>query len=114
MADANRAYDEGDESRLRAILDEWETSPDSVAGEGIGAELIRTIRKIHQVQARLAAIEVDIATLTGSELAALKARAESERLNGRDLLAQMAMQLDEQIVQLRKKRDALMSTEAAS
>ncbi len=114
MAEANRAYADGDEARLRAILNEWETSPDAVMGDGIGAELVRTIRKIHQVQSRLARIEAEIATLAGSELAVLKARAESERIHGRDVLAQMAEQLDEQIVQLRRKRDALGSNEASS
>jgi hypothetical protein len=113
MAEVNRAYADGDEARLRAILDEWETSPDAVTGDGVGAELVRTIRKIHQVQARLAAIEVEIAALTGSELTVLKARAESEQLNGLDVLAQMAEQLDGQIVQLRQKRDALRSSEAS-
>ena len=114
MAEVNRAYADGDEARLRAILDEWETSPDAVTGEGIGAELIRTIRKIHQVQARLAAIEVEVAALSASELAVLKARAESEQMKGLDVLAQMAAQLDEQIVQLRQKRDALKFSEASA
>src|SRR5437762_1774685 len=50
MAEVNRAYADGDEARLRAILSEWETSPDAVTGKGIGAELVRTIRKIHQVE----------------------------------------------------------------
>ena len=114
MAEANRAYADGDEARLRAILDEWETSPDAVAGEGIGAELIRTIRKIHQVETRLAGIEIEIAKLNGSELSLLKARAEAERMKGRDVLAQMADQLDTQILHLRLKRDGLRSNEASS
>jgi hypothetical protein len=113
MGEVNRAYAEGDEVRLRAILDEWETSPDAVTGDGVGAELVRIIRKIHQVQARLASLEIEIAKLTGSELAVLKARAESEQMNGLDLLAQMAEQLNEQIVQLRQKRDVLRADEGS-
>src|SRR3990172_7237695 len=50
MAEVNRAYEHGDETRLRAILREWETSPEAVSGEGPGAELVRTIRKIAQVR----------------------------------------------------------------
>ena len=114
MAEVNRAYADGDEARLRAILDEWETSPDAVTGDGVGAELVRTIRKIHQVQARLASIEIEITALNTSELAVLKARAESEQVNGLDVLAQMAEQLNGQIVQLRQKRDSLRSNEAFS
>jgi len=34
MADANRAYENGDEARLRVILEEYESSPESVIGEG--------------------------------------------------------------------------------
>ena len=67
MAEVNRAYADGDEARLRAILNEWETSPDAVTGDGIGAELVRTIRKIHQVEGRLARIQAEIAALSGSE-----------------------------------------------
>ena len=114
MAEVNRAYADGDEARLRAILDEWETSPDAVTGDGVGAELIRTLRKIHQVQARLAAIEVEIAALSESELAVLKARADTEQLKGLDVLAQMAAQLDEQILHLRRKRDGLKSDAGSS
>jgi hypothetical protein len=114
MAEVNRAYANGDEARLRGILDEWVTSPDAVTGDGVGAELVRTIRKIHQVEARLARLEIEIAALNGSELAVLKARAESEQVNGLDVLAQMAEQLEEQIVQLRRKRDAPASDEASS
>ena len=114
MAEVNRAYADGDEARLRAVLKEWETSPDAVMGEGIGVELVRTIRKIHQVHARLARIEAEIAALTSSELALLKARAESERMNGRDVLAQMAAELDTHILHLRRQRDGLKTNEASS
>jgi hypothetical protein len=114
MAEVNGAYAKLDEARLHAILDEWDTSPDAVTGDGVAAELVRTIRKIHQVQARLAAIEIEIAALSGSELALLKARAESEQMKGLDVLVQMAEQLDEQIVQLQRNRDALRSGEASS
>ena len=114
MTEVNRAYAESDEARLHAILDEWETSPDAVTGDGVGVELVRTLRKIHQVQARLARIEIEIAALNGSELAVLKARAGSEQMNGLDVLAQMAEQLDTQIFHLRRKRDGLRSNEAFS
>ena len=37
MAEANKAYSEGDGARLRAILDQWQASPESVRGEGTAA-----------------------------------------------------------------------------
>ena len=114
MAEVNRAYAEGDEVRLGAVLNEWETSPDAVTGHGVGAELVRTIRKIHQVEGRLAGIEIEIGKLNGAELSLLKARADSARTNGRDLLAEMADRLDMRILSLRRKGDGLKTTEATS
>ena len=114
MGEANVAYRAGDEARLRAILNEWETSPDAVTGEGIGAELIRIIRKIHQVQERLAKMEQELIALTEAELSVLNVKAESERQHGRDLLTHMADQLDERIAQLRQESKTLRSSEAPS
>jgi len=68
MAEANSAYEAGDEARLEAILREWETSPESVRGEGAGAELVRIIRRIAQAEARIQAIGAEIAQLRASEL----------------------------------------------
>lgn len=57
MAEVNLAYENGDEAKLRSILADWESSPESVEGEGVGPELIRVIRKIAQIQRRLVEIE---------------------------------------------------------
>jgi len=97
MAEANRAYEEGDEARLEAILHEWETSPDFIKGEGIGADLIRIIRKIAQVQERLRVIATEIVQLKQSDLYQLKIKVEEAENESRDLLGKMASRLDEQI-----------------
>lgn len=109
MAEANRAYEEGDEARLEAILHEWESSPESVKGDGVGAELVRVIRKITQAKERLNVIEAEIDQLKGSELYQLKIKIEDAETEGRDPLEEMASQLDEQIA-LAKQR--LMEMEA--
>ena len=57
MAQANVAYSQGDAEALQRILDEFGNSPESVQGEGIGAELVRIIRQIHQAKGNIAAIE---------------------------------------------------------
>lgn len=103
MADANLAYEEGNEARLRAILAEWESSPESVKGEGIGAELVRVIRKIAQVEKRLAAIEIEIAQLKESDLYKMKKEADRAEDECRDLLAELAGQVDEKIALARKR-----------
>jgi chromosome segregation ATPase len=102
MAEANRAYEEGDEARLEAILREWESSPESVKGEGIGIDLVRVIRKIAQIEERLRTIEIEINQLKESDLYKLKVKVEEAEKEGRDLLAEMAEQLDKQIADVRK------------
>jgi hypothetical protein len=101
MAEANRAYAVGDEANLRRILDEWVSSPESVQGEGVGAELVRTIRKIHQVEQRLAAIATEMTELKQSDLFTLWQRVDAASAQNRDLLAEMADQLRQQIATAR-------------
>ena len=97
MAEANRAYEEGDEAKLRAILKEWESSPESVEGEGTAAELVRVIRKLAQVEKRLRVIETEIAQLEKSDLYQLKTKVDAAENKGRDLLAEMASRVKEEI-----------------
>jgi len=97
MAEANQAYEDGDEPRLREILREWESSPEAVKGDGIGAELVRVIRKIAQIERRLQAIESILAQLRSSDLFRLKVEVERAEAEGPDLLAEMASRLDQQI-----------------
>jgi hypothetical protein len=98
MVEANKAYEEDDEARLESILREWQISPDSVKGEGVGAELIRVIRKIAQIKQRLDVIESELEELKSSALYKLKVKIEQAEEGGWDLLKEMAWQLDEQIV----------------
>ena len=107
MAEANQAYEDGDEKQLRAILEEWEKSPESVKGEGIAAELIRTIRKIAQVQERLKKIEAEIEALKRSALYQLREKVIAAQQEGRDLLAEMAAQIDEEIAAAKVRLEEL-------
>jgi len=110
MTAANRAYEEGDEARLRAILEEYESSPDSVKGEGAGAELVRVIRKIAQVERRLAEIQVETDQIRASDLFELKKKVDDGAKQGRDVLDDMASAIQAQIAErhteLRKTHDA--------
>ena len=107
MAAANRAYEEGDEARLRAILEEYEASPDSVKGDGPGAELVRVIRKIAQAERRLVEIDVEIEKLEKSERFELKARVDEAATESRDLLQERADTLDAQIAVSRERLQSL-------
>jgi hypothetical protein len=97
MQEVNKAYAEGNEERLRSLLNEWESSPDSVPGEGTGAELIRIIRQIARVHNRIEAISQEMENLKESELYKLKMRLDETQDEGRDLLSEMAAEVDGQI-----------------
>ncbi|MEG3440285.1 J domain-containing protein [Pannus brasiliensis CCIBt3594] len=107
MVEANQAYESGDEEKLQAILQNWESSPESVQGEGIAAELIRVIRKISQCRQRLSEIEKEILLLEETDLYQLRNRIISARELGQDLLADMARHLDEQISEAQQRLNEL-------
>ena len=90
MKEANRAYEQGDVDEMRKILDEYESSPETVKGTGVAADLVRVIRQVKQIRSRLAQIELEIASLVDSDIAKLKAKAEAASAKGLDLLAEMA------------------------
>jgi hypothetical protein len=90
MKEVNRAFQRGDADTLRKILEEYESSPQSVRGTGVGADLVHLLRQIKQVKDRLVEIELEVAKLAESELAKLKAKADIASGQGRDLLAEMA------------------------
>jgi hypothetical protein len=103
MAEANRAYEEGDEARLTKILNEYECSPESVKGEGPGAELIRVIRRLSQARGRLAEIEAELQQLVRSDLCQLKERVTEAEKYGRNVLKEMTGKVEEQIAQARER-----------
>jgi hypothetical protein len=101
MAEANKAYAEGDGDKLRRLLDDWVSSPDLVNGEGVGVDLVRTIRKIHQVERRLMDIEATIAELKSDEMYSLKLLVDEAHAEGRDLLSEMAEEVRREIDSVR-------------
>jgi hypothetical protein len=103
MADANRAYEQGDESRLEKILTAYEHSPEAFHGDGPGAELVRVIRRVSQVRGRLAGIEAELQGLLRSDLYHLKIRVDEAEKTGHNVLQDMISKVDEQI-ELAKKR----------
>ncbi len=103
MIEINRAYEAGDAERLKAILIDWESNPQLLGDESIGAELIRLIRQIAQVEERIEVIDAEIIRLQESELAILKAKIEQAEMVGHDLLAEMAEDLRAQIVREKAK-----------
>ena len=103
MARANQAYEQGDESSLSKILNEYESSPEAFQGEGAAAELVRVIRRISQVRGRLAEIEAESQALLRSDLYQLYSRVEEAAHDGRDILKEMATKADVQIAEAQRR-----------
>ena len=107
MKEANLAYEKGEENRLREILEEYDSSPDSVVGNDVGAELVRAIRRISLANAKIKKIEQEITDLKTSELAKLRMTVEEERQKGNDVLAQLADSLRKKIQERQQQLRAL-------
>lgn len=90
MAELNAAYSAGDRAMLDKLAEDYRHSPDLVAGDTVGDRLVRAIRQISQVNARLRHLQSEKQEALASELYTLQQKVETERAGGRDLLAQMA------------------------
>ena len=82
-------YQAGDGAKLKTIITAWVSRPDTVEGEGIAAELVRTIRKIAQSSERLARIEDELKELRWSALGLLWNKVREAELQGEDLFHRM-------------------------
>jgi len=111
-AEINAAYHRGDEDRIRAILREWHASPENVQGDGPGAELVRVIRTIAQVEKRLKTIAAELHQLRWGELFKLKRQVEEAQASERDLMKEMAERLDGEIARAREELAHLAKTGA--
>ena len=95
MAKLNQAYDRLDEEAIRAILLDWEVEePDALE---VGQQLVQVIKQISQVRKRLYAISDELEDLTLTEMFQLKQNIASAELEGRDLLQEIADDLEEKI-----------------
>jgi hypothetical protein len=97
MSRANQAYEAGDEAKLLAVFEEWEHSPESVPGDGAGADLVRVIRKIDRAEQRLFAIAREMEQLQTSGLFGMKMMSDEAVQFERDLLAEMTARVDADI-----------------
>jgi hypothetical protein len=105
MVAANLAYEQGDAAALERLLADWEQSPEAVTGDGVPAELERTVRRIAQVHGRIAAIDEELAELEASAMGWLRRRTDKATREGWDLLAHMVRELDRQILEAQVELD---------
>lgn len=90
MAELNAAYSTGDHAKLDKLAADFRAHPDLVTGDTVGDQLVRVIRQISQVKARLNELKLERAEAEQSELYELRQKVEKENSEGRDLLSQMA------------------------
>jgi uncharacterized small protein (DUF1192 family) len=98
MIAANRAYADGDEEQLRRILQSWEQSPEAVLGNDAASIRLRLVRRIAQLEERIAALDAELAALKSSPLWELKAKVDEAALKGRDLVGEMLAKLRREVM----------------
>lgn len=97
MAELNEAYARKDMAKMQEILDKWQESPEAISGEGTAAELVRTIRAIAQIKRRISEIGKEISEIIASDIHILMAKVHDADLDGRNILAEMAVCIDSEI-----------------
>jgi len=97
MTEANLAYAKGDEGRLEAILEEYQSNPDTVLGSDVGAELVRTIRRISLANMNIRKAETEISSLNASEVCKLKTTVDEGRRRENDVLGDLVENLKQNV-----------------
>lgn len=113
MAEANRAYEEGNEDAIVKLMETWKISPETVKGADIGADLIRLIRQLAQVRRRLNDLHTEVMCLSESENNLLRLKVTEEMLEGRNLLKQQAERAKAHIRKAERRLKELRENTAA-
>jgi hypothetical protein len=112
MAEANRAYAEQDEDRLRLILHTWERQADALAEMDADAGEARAVERIVAIEARLLAIHTEFADLDASAIGALERKIEDARAQGWDLLAEMVLEVKREVSRAKARLASLRRSSA--
>ena len=107
MIEANRAYELGDEARLRWILQAWENHPDAVQGSDADSIGARIQRRIAQLEEQVAALAANLAELQESPIWSLKTLVDEATAAGKDLIGDMVARLKRDILVARNRLDAI-------
>lgn len=101
MQEVNAAYAAGDQDWLEELTSQWHLSPESVEGQGTGADLERTIRQISLVTDRIETIRAEIAKIMDSEDYLMLSEATEKGIE--NYIANLKATLDAEIVQLNEE-----------
>ena len=103
MARANAAYTRGDTDTLQQLLDDHRELHAAAVGESAAAESLRVTRQIGHAERDLAQLAVQRSSLLSGELAHLLTESEIVARQHRDLLAELATDLREQVADAQKR-----------
>ena len=103
MAELNEAYARNDSAVMQRVFEEWKESPESVAGDGVEVERIRTQRAIARFKRRILEIESEMSRIVNSDMYMLMLRVRDSERDGRDVLAEMTASIDAQIKDAQNK-----------
>ncbi len=103
MADLNAAYARGDIRGMEDILEAWRKSPEAVAEDDPDAEASRLERTIERSRDRLAHLDEQVRRLKSSPLHRLMLRSREASRQGRDLLAELAQDIERKIASARRE-----------
>jgi len=101
MQEVNAAYEAGDQDHLEELTRQWHVSPESVEGQGTGADLVRTIRQINLVTDRIETIRAEIAKIMDSEDYLMLSEATAKGLE--NYIDDLKATLDAEIAQLNEE-----------
>ncbi|MGI8494324.1 MAG: hypothetical protein ACR2L1_03285 [Pyrinomonadaceae bacterium] len=107
MAKLNDAYSAGDQNLLNRLVEEYRDSPDLVRGDSIGDQLVRVIRQISQVAARLKTLKSEKLTLELSEAFEMREKVRIELLAGRNYFKQMSGRTKTHIMKSQRRLENL-------
>jgi hypothetical protein len=107
MAEANRAYQAGDEIALREVLALWHEGLSRATSAAGAAGPDRLEAQIARLKRRIGEIETELNRLFGSKLYELFTAANIAHRAGRDLLQEMAARLDADIAAAQAQLDAI-------
>lgn len=112
MTRLNEAYTASDATAIREVLKEWQVRQTPEDRDQVRQQLTRVLKQIGQVRHRLHQIKKDKERIAQSDMARLKRFVEEGEAEGRDVLADMAREVEENIQSL-KTRVAQLARDCA-
>jgi hypothetical protein len=103
MQQINEAYQADDMKKLTEIWEAEKNNPENIKGDDIGSALVRAIRKIAQIEKRIAALEYELQQLRKTDLFVLFETVEKEAAKGIDQLKIMEAELESRITFLQNQ-----------